>query len=88
MAGPTFTFQSYVAYVDRSLFISVKGKERDIGVPSGRLRRAAKRLAISAFYLGVYAVLAGRFDYTRIPERAHRGFFSKWVAHCSRRKAD
>ena len=88
MAGPTFTFQSYAAYVDRSLFISVKGKEREIGVPSGRLRRAAKRLAISAFYLGVYAVLAGRFDYTRIPDRAHKGFFSKCVVYSPRDKAD
>jgi lysophospholipid acyltransferase len=68
MTGPTFSYASYASFVDRSLFMSQKGKETVIRMPKGRYRKAGKRVAIAAFYLALYALYGGQFSYTRLNE--------------------
>lgn len=78
MTGPTFSYASYAAYVDGSLF-GAQPRSGPLQLPPGRRRKAFKRVGIAAFYLAIYAVFGGKFSYERLLSLGHKSWLWKWV---------
>lgn len=85
MAGPTFSYASYAAFVDRSLFKS-KGdgasERKEWMMPQGRYRKALKRFTIGAVYLGIYSTYGGSIGFERLLDPAFlakNGFWKRCV---------
>ncbi|GAA5952711.1 hypothetical protein JCM21900_000412 [Sporobolomyces salmonicolor] len=67
LVGPSFTFRSYTSFTTHALF----AKEQPSGsteIPSGRKRKAAKRLVTGIIFLGIFSVYGYQYGMERLLE--------------------
>ena len=80
LAGPSFTYASYVEFTSHDLYRREKSDDKKKRVmPKGRRRKALKRLATGVFYLAIYSTYGGSISYFKMlePEFLGQSFVSR-----------
>ncbi|BGP13333.1 hypothetical protein JCM10213_001480 [Rhodosporidiobolus nylandii] len=76
LAGPAYTFNSYISFTSHALFSKEQpgsaSKPDPTAIPPGRRRKAAKRLITGIVFLGLYSVYGGQYGMEKLVD-------AKWL---------
>ncbi|GAA5973687.1 hypothetical protein JCM11641_005079 [Rhodosporidiobolus odoratus] len=83
LAGPAYTFNSYIAFTSHKLFAkeqpgSSSAKPDPTVIPPGRRRKAMKRLVTGIIYLGLFSVYGGQWSLEKLLDKHYVASSSFW----------